>query len=325
MTSSAIEKVPAHHEQSALTQFEAMREQAAALVQSGFLPRAVNTPEKALAIMQTGKELGLGPMQALRSIHIIEGKPTMSADLIAGLALARVPGAHLRVTETTNLVCRIEAARQGQEPTKFSFSIEDAKAAGLTGKDNWRKYPRAMLRARCLTEACRAMFPDAVAGIFDPDELTPVSLPPVHISEVLREHSEDLHLSAHTPIDESPDAGQSEDAGAFVTRVTAELEKLKSDCAYCKTWDELVRLREVCGTKAKQSRLTREMQDYGPERRIISGAQYKELSKLWMHCDRQLTALEAKLKPPPVEASFVDEPDGTEALGAPEREPGEEG
>src|SRR6187402_202596 len=74
----------------AMADWKAMREQAASLVASGFLPRAVNTPEKAMAIIQTGKELGLGPMQSLRSIHIIEGKPTMSADLIAGLALAKL-------------------------------------------------------------------------------------------------------------------------------------------------------------------------------------------------------------------------------------------
>jgi hypothetical protein len=154
-----------------------MREQAQTLVASGFLPKAINTPEKAIAVIMTGKELGLGPMQALRSIHVIEGKPTLSADLIAGLVHARVPGAVLRVAESTDKRCAVEAGRPNTQATMFTFTIEDAQKAALMGKDNWKKYPRAMLRARCLTEAARAVFPDAVMGLYDPDELGAVTTP----------------------------------------------------------------------------------------------------------------------------------------------------
>lgn len=154
--------------------WNALREQAKAIVTSGFLPKAINTPEKAITIMLAGRELGIGPMQAIRSIHVIDGKPVLSADLMAGLVHQRVRGALLRVVESTNEICTIDAARPGQEPTRFEFSIEDAKAAGLTGKDNWKKYPRAMLRARCIAEAARAVFPDAVAGAYVEDELQPI-------------------------------------------------------------------------------------------------------------------------------------------------------
>ncbi len=153
------------------------RQQAETLVRSGFLPRAINTPEKALAVIQTGLELGLGPMQALRSIHIIEGKPTLSADLVAGLVHQRVPGATLRVAESGNERCVVEAGRPGQKPTAITWTMEDAQRAGLTKKDNWRKYPRAMLRARCLVEAARATFPDACMGLYTPDELGAVEDP----------------------------------------------------------------------------------------------------------------------------------------------------
>lgn len=157
------------------TEWKALREQAAELVRSGFLPRAVNTAEKAIAIIQTGRELGIGPMQALRAIHIIEGKPTMSAELIAGLVLARIPGALLHVAKTTNEECVVRAARPGQPPTEYRFTIADARAAGIAGKDNWKKYPRAMLRARALSEAARGTFPDASMGLYDPDELGAVT------------------------------------------------------------------------------------------------------------------------------------------------------
>lgn len=119
-----------------------------------------------------------------------------------------------------------------------------------------------------------------------------------------------LSADPHTAPDEPADAGKSEDAVTFMARVQKQLADMKSDVAYCKTWSEMVALRDKLGSHSKQSKLLKEMQDYGPERRIISGHQHKELSKLWQHCDRELTKLEGKLKPPPIEATFTDEPDG---------------
>ena len=55
------------------------------LVASRLLPRAISTPEAAVTVIMAGRELGLTAMQSLRSIHIIEGKPTMSADLMVAL------------------------------------------------------------------------------------------------------------------------------------------------------------------------------------------------------------------------------------------------
>jgi hypothetical protein len=156
-------------------EWQALRESAKAVVNSGFLPKSINTPEKAVTLMLAGRELGLGPMQAIRSIHVIDGKPVMSADLMAGLVHKRIPGALLRIVETTGERCVVDAGRPGQEPTRFTFSLDDAKAAGLLGKDNWKKYPRPMLRARCLSEAARAVFPDVLLGVYDPDELGAVT------------------------------------------------------------------------------------------------------------------------------------------------------
>lgn len=165
--------------------WHALREQAKAIVASGFLPKSVSTPEKAIAIMLAGRELGIGPMQAIRSLNVIDGRVIMSADLMAALVHRQVKGALLRVAESGDDECVVEAARPGQESTRYAFTIEDAQRAGLTGKDNWKKYPRAMLRARCLAEAVRATFPDCLMGVYDPDELgngaehTPEVLPQI--------------------------------------------------------------------------------------------------------------------------------------------------
>lgn len=142
------------------------------LVASRFLPKAVDTPEKAVAIMLKGRELGWPPMRSFQHIHVIEGKPALSAEGMLALIYERVPGAIIRIIETSNERCVIEAARPGQQATTFVFTIEDAQRAGVVGKDNWRKYPRAMLRARCISEMARATFPDALMGCsYVPEEL----------------------------------------------------------------------------------------------------------------------------------------------------------
>lgn len=143
------------------------------LVASHLLPRGVQTPEAAFAIIATGRELGLTAMQSLRTIHVIEGKPTLSADLIAALVKQRTDVCKFfRLVESTDRIASYETHRIGEPtPTRMSFTIDEAKTAGVTGKDNWRKYPAAMLRARCITALARAVYPDLATGIYDPDEL----------------------------------------------------------------------------------------------------------------------------------------------------------
>lgn len=183
----------------------------------------------------------------------------------------------------------------------------------------WDTMPHVMIGKCAEALALRKAFPEDLAGIFTDEEMEQADNAPRLDSEARP------RLDMHTPIDEAPDAGKSEDAAAFMARMTKTLEKLKSDVAYCKTWDEMVGLRTLCGSQSKQSELLKQMQDFGPDRRVISGHQHKDLSKIWQHCDRQLTALEGKLKPPPVEASFVDPIDDDTDAFAPTREPGEEG
>jgi hypothetical protein len=141
------------------------------LVASGLLGRNIVRPEQAFTIIATGRELGLTAMQSLRSIHIIEGKPTLSADLIAALCKSRPDVCqYFQMVESTDKVARYETHRKGDpKPTTMSFSIEDAQRAGVTGKDNWKKYPAAMLRARCITALARAVYPDLAMGLYDSD------------------------------------------------------------------------------------------------------------------------------------------------------------
>jgi hypothetical protein len=153
-------------------EFTAIKELGAMAVKSGLLPTSVNTPEKAVIIILKGRELGIPPMQAFSSIAVVNGKPTMSAELMAAMIYKNVPGAIINYLKSDNNECVIEAQRPGGKPTRFSFSMEDAKRANLVGKGPWQTYPAAMLRARCLSAMARAMFADALSGVvYTPEEL----------------------------------------------------------------------------------------------------------------------------------------------------------
>lgn len=143
------------------------------LSKSGIIPTALrNRPDDVFVVLMTGRELGIGPMLALRSIYVLDGKPTLSADLAAACVLRSAVCEMLKPIEMTEKRCVYQAQRKGDaEPTTYTYTIEDAKQAGLAGKQNWQRHPKAMLRARCCMNAARGTFPDLVAGVYDPDEI----------------------------------------------------------------------------------------------------------------------------------------------------------
>ena len=157
------------------------------LVASGMMPKHIRTPEAMFAILATGRELGLPMMQATRSLHYLDGKPTLSADLIVALVKRHPECEYFRVVSASNEAVTMETKRRGEpEPVRITWTIDDAQRAGVLGKENWKKYPRAMLRARVSTELARAVFPDAALGLYDPDELSrepPVLPEPVVIPD----------------------------------------------------------------------------------------------------------------------------------------------
>lgn len=154
------------------TEWATLKSQAQMAVSSGFLPSSVNTPEKAVIIALKGRELGIPMMQAYSSIHVISGKPSASAELMMALIYKNCPGAIVNYINNDNESCEIEAIRPGGKPALFSFSMSDAKDAGLLSNPTWKKYPRAMLRSRCVSEMARAVFPDAIMGVsYTPEEL----------------------------------------------------------------------------------------------------------------------------------------------------------
>lgn len=153
-----------------VSEWAVLRQQAEALVASGFLPQAINTAQKAVAIMLLGRELGVGPWAALTSINVIQGKPTISPQLM--LALINRSGQLEDMTiEDDGSACTVSLARKGRTPHRYSFSMADAQSMGLGGKDNWKKQPLIMRQWRAVAGCARVVFADVILGLYTPEEM----------------------------------------------------------------------------------------------------------------------------------------------------------
>lgn len=149
---------------------------ATTISKASLLPEALRGKEAdVLMTIMTGAELGLGPMQSIRAIDVIKGKPTLKAEAMVALVRRRRDVCeYLVIRRTDATACTIETKRVGDPvATTMSFTIDDAKAAGLLSNDNWKRFPSAMLRARCSSAICKAVYSDLVLGLYDAEELDP--------------------------------------------------------------------------------------------------------------------------------------------------------
>jgi hypothetical protein len=151
-----------------------------ALSASDLLPKQYRgRPENVLVALEYGAALGLAPMAAIQGIHVVEGKPTASAQLIG--ALVRMAGHRLRVTgNDTEAHAQIIRTDDPDFAFESVWTIDRATRAGLTGKGVWKSYPAAMLKARAITEVARDACPEVLAGVaYTAEELEPSGPPPV--------------------------------------------------------------------------------------------------------------------------------------------------
>lgn len=164
---------------TAIEQFQGISliDQAKMLAGSNLVPKAFRgKPADILVATLWGAEVGLGPIASMNFIDVIDGTPTMNAE--GGSALIRRAGHSLTIVGTSER-CEVKGKRRdsGDEMTVV-WTIEDAKRAKLATKDNWSKYPRAMLRSRAVSEIARALFSDVFMGItYSPEEVESFSAP----------------------------------------------------------------------------------------------------------------------------------------------------
>ena len=136
------------------------------------------TTAQIFAVIARGKELGLGMTTALAGHHILKGKPVASADLIRALAERDDSFEYLYPKEMSDTKVVWIGKRKGYpEPVPFTYTIEDAKKAGLCGKGNygddgnWTKRPQDMLNKTAGSKLARILWPAATMGLYCAEEL----------------------------------------------------------------------------------------------------------------------------------------------------------
>ncbi|KFG08131.1 recombinase RecT [Streptomyces scabiei] len=144
-----------------------------------------NKPASVLWAMEYGRALGLDVVTTINTIHVIKGKPTQSADLM--LSRAREAGHKVRIRQEPG-TCTVSIWRSDDPEFEnaVTWTYDDAVTAGLCEmrggkpysrskqgeKQNWEKYPRAMLRARAISECVRTACPEVLHGaIYTPEEV----------------------------------------------------------------------------------------------------------------------------------------------------------
>jgi hypothetical protein len=159
-----------------LTPAEVSWKTAQRIANTPFVPTAFRgKPESVFAAVLYGEELGLGPMQSLNSIHVIEGKPSMAPELMRALVFKAGHRIDVKVCMNDEVILYGCRADSGSEAT-VKWTMKDAQNAGLAGRGAWKTYPRAMLLARATSELCRMLFADVVAGLsYTPEEAASIA------------------------------------------------------------------------------------------------------------------------------------------------------
>lgn len=137
---------------------------------------AYGTPQAVLSTVLAGRELGLQAMASLRAIHIVEGKPTLSADLIRALVIRSGLAKTFRCTERTAERATFVTQRGDDPEMSLTVTIDEARQAWGKSKDawdksGWGKNPADMLVARAGAKLARLVYPDVVHGIYAPEEM----------------------------------------------------------------------------------------------------------------------------------------------------------
>ena len=135
------------------------------------VPKEMDSPYKAMAVMLAGWELGMKPMTALRHVFVVNGRTEPDAQAMMGVVRALDPTAQFIFHEWTAEVCRVELRRQGQPGLISEYTIEDARKSGQTKtsqgatKSTWANYARDMLAWAAVKRVCRLGAPELINAI----------------------------------------------------------------------------------------------------------------------------------------------------------------
>lgn len=148
--------------------YQDMDAMAGVLAKTGIF--GISSKDVMLSLMMISQAEGLHPAIAARDYHIIQGRPSLTAD--AMLARYMQAGGRVNWTEYTDERVTGEFSHPSSGTISVTWTIEMAKQAQVYKQGSgWTKYPRAMLRSRCVSEGTRASFPGCVASTYTPEEV----------------------------------------------------------------------------------------------------------------------------------------------------------
>ncbi len=163
-------------------QFDQLQRAAIALFESGYFKDATSKAQAIVKVM-AGAELGLPPFASMVGINIVQGKPTLGANLIATL-VKNDPRYNYRIVTATDKECVIEWFEGREKQGESSFTMQEAIAGNINKnwdkeknewkeKPTWKAYPSDMLFARAISRGARRYAPGIFGGspVYTPDEL----------------------------------------------------------------------------------------------------------------------------------------------------------
>jgi hypothetical protein len=154
------------------------------LLKSGMLPKELNTKEKIAVLIMKAKELNMPPLEAISHLYVVNQK--VAIDSTGMLALILRSGLAKKIQfggDGTSAWCEMER-KDGVISFKYTFTIEDARRAGLLSKESWQKYTKELLIARAISGCARKVFPDVVGGLYTVEELGGEEVPELPIELV---------------------------------------------------------------------------------------------------------------------------------------------
>lgn len=141
---------------------------AAAFAQSRMF--GVSDPAAALSLCLLAQAEGQHPAIAFRDYSIIQGKPAKKAEAMQRDFLNS--GGKIKWLQLDDTCAKAEFSHPAGGTAVVDWTMERAKAAGIGGKDMWKKYPRQMLRSRTISEGVRTVCPMATSGMYVPEEVS---------------------------------------------------------------------------------------------------------------------------------------------------------
>jgi len=138
-----------------------------AFAKSGMFPAITNKYEAA-AVIEYGRELGIKPIFALQTIAPVKGKLSIESKVLYALALKR--GIKIEFIQKNSKGCVLKFSQKGRDSYTCSFTAEDAKTAGLSGKTSFLSYPEEMYFNRCVSKGVRAFDPRIFLGLVTREE-----------------------------------------------------------------------------------------------------------------------------------------------------------